>query len=244
MVESYIKELIKKQTTVKDPQYLIWLEKFISNQKDCRFDDESILYNNNISEKDKEYAKLISYFFSYVQKTADEQSVFSSNEDPSEEEYYFTYNNNTYLIWTLVGQGAITGISLINEIIEDPVILGRALTEEEKKEKELIEYIIINKDLEMTAGKVAAQVGHVCGMCAEKESNTHKYQVWKDYHDFKKITLSAHTKTLLDLEKQGFYAVRDKGYTEIPENSLTAVSLGIMTRKEAKLYIKRLQLFK
>ena len=244
MIESYIQELIRKQTTVKNPNYLIWLENFLASQEGNSFDDEHILYDSTIPEEDKENVKLLSYFFSYIQKTADEQSVFSVNEDPSEEEYYFTYNDNTYLIWTLVGQGAITGISLVDEIIKDPVILGRELTEEEKKEKELVEYIIINKDLEMTAGKIAAQVGHVCGMCAEKESNTHKYQVWKDYHDFKKITLSGHTKTLLDLEKQGFYAVRDKGYTEIPENSLTAVSLGIMTRKEAKLYVKRLQLFK
>ena len=90
MIESYIQELIRKQTTVKNPNYLIWLEKFLSSQEGNSFDDEHILYDSTVPEEDKENVKLLSYFFSYIQKTADEQSVFSVNEDPSEEEYYFT----------------------------------------------------------------------------------------------------------------------------------------------------------
>ena len=85
---------------------------------------------------------------------------------------------------------------------------------ENERDQELVEYIIVNVDLGMSPGKIAAQVGHVCGMVAEKEAGTEKYQKWKNNYDFKKIVLAAHEKTLLKLENQ-FYSVRDKGYTEI-----------------------------
>ena len=244
IVNDYISNLIRKQTIVKSQEYLDWLITFVKNRKNTSFNDEDVLYDDSLTLKDKENASLISFFYSYITKLADEQSVFP-NENMEDEIYYFSYNDEFYEIWTIIAQGAITGISLCKEIIpEDYVIIGRELTNEEKKEKELIEYIVVNVDLKMSAGKIATQVGHVCGMCAEKQSQTHKYEVWKQLHDFKKITLAGHQKTLESLEKQGFFAVRDKGYTEIPENSLTAVSLGIMTRKEASLFIKRLQLFK
>ena len=118
------------------------------------------------------------------------------------------------------------------------------------KEKELVQYIIINKDLNMSPGKIAAQVGHVCTLCAMhileyKEWEWEKYQIFKEWFnkDQKKIILEAHQKVLEKLENQ-FYSIRDNGLTEIPSNSLTAVSLGVMTRKEAEPYVKRLQLLK
>jgi PTH2 family peptidyl-tRNA hydrolase len=115
---------------------------------------------------------------------------------------------------------------------------------------ELIQYIIVNKDLNMSAGKIATQVGHVCTICAYEEwfcnaSDTDEFQKFNEWFfgDQKKIILGASQSVLEKLELQ-FYGIRDKGYTEIPENSLTAVSLGIMTKEEARPYIKRLQLLK
>ena len=55
--------------------------------------------------------------------------------------------------------------------------------------------------------------------------------------------LTASQKKLEELEKD-FYSVRDLGFTEVEENTLIAVSLGIMTRIEAKPFIKRMQLWK
>lgn len=243
-IDNYINNLENKRKLVSSKEYLDWLENF---SKKGPFNDEDISYNDEIDVIDKENGKIISYFASYIYSEAQIQSVFEEKQEGEfdEERFIFMYNDNFYEIWTIFGQGSITGINKIEKPDNDNyVILGRDLTEEEKKDKELIEYIIVNTDLDMSPGKIAAQVGHVCGMCAEEQGGSAKYNAWKMFHDYKKIILSGHTKTLEKLEEQGFFAVRDKGYTEIPENSLTAVSLGIMKRKDAKPFIKRLQLLK
>lgn len=110
-------------------------------------------------------------------------------------------------------------------------------------QNELIEYIIINKDLNMSPGKIAAQVGHVCTICAVEQRNTSNFSAWY-LGEQKKIILEAHEKDLLKLEAAGYFAIRDLGYTEIPANSLTAVSLGIMTREQAHHIVKRFQTLK
>ena len=238
----YIQEMINKQKQVKTKEYLEWLINFIEKAENNFFTDEDAAYNDNLDVSDKNKATAISYYFTYVKKKGEEQSVFTTEID-DEESIFFMSHDMFYEIWLIVGQGAITGIRKVtDEIPESFVIMDRDLTQQEKKDIELIEYIVVNKDLNMSAGKIAAQVGHVCGMCAEKQSLLPKYKKWKDSYDFKKIVLAGHQKDLEKLKEQNFFYVIDKGYTEIPANSLTAVSLGIMTRKEAKKYIKRLQI--
>jgi len=108
---------------------------------------------------------------------------------------------------------------------------------------ELVQYYIVNKDLEMSKGKVAGQVAHCATMITLKEHETDKFKEWYS-NSQKKIILQAHEKDLLKLIDKGFYYIRDNGLTEIKEGSLTCVALGIMTRKEADQYVKRLQLCK
>ena len=55
--------------------------------------------------------------------------------------------------------------------------------------------------------------------------------------------MTAKTKKLEELE-ENFYSVRDLGFTEVENGTLLAVSLGIMSRKEAKPFIKGMQLWK
>jgi PTH2 family peptidyl-tRNA hydrolase len=111
-------------------------------------------------------------------------------------------------------------------------------------EEELIQYIIVNKDLEMSPGKIAAQVGHVCTICAVEDNLNPKFIQWFNINQ-KKVILHAHEKDILQLIYQGFgYYIHDLGLTEIPAGSLTALSLGIMTRLEAEPFVKRLQLLK
>lgn len=109
-------------------------------------------------------------------------------------------------------------------------------------EKELIQYIIVNKDLDMSKGKIAAQVGHVCTNVASDltMNNIDIFLEWLNNNQ-KKIILQAHQIVLEKLVDKGFWYIHDIGCNEVPVDSLTAVSLGIMTREEAKPYVKRLQ---
>jgi peptidyl-tRNA hydrolase len=113
-------------------------------------------------------------------------------------------------------------------------------------ENELIQYILVNKDLEMSKGKTGAQIGHACTICAVDltKSNDSKFNEWFN-NEQKKVVLGAHEKDIRKLIDLGFkYYVIDSGYTEIPAGSLTVLSLGIMTRKEAEQYTKRFQTLK
>lgn len=107
---------------------------------------------------------------------------------------------------------------------------------------ELVQYIIVNKDLSMSAEKIAAQVGHVCTICAVEQVTNQNFVKWYSGSQ-KKIILQAHESVLRKLENE-YFSIRDIGLTEIEPNSLTAVSLGVMTREQAKPLVKRLQLLK
>jgi PTH2 family peptidyl-tRNA hydrolase len=116
-------------------------------------------------------------------------------------------------------------------------------------DNELVQYFIVNKDLNMSTGKIAAQVAHVATIVAMEQDDSKmdnsfvKFINWyKDNQ--KKVVLQAHQKDLEKLVEKGFYYIRDNGLTEIQPDSLTCVSLGILTRAEAKPYVKRLQLLK
>ena len=120
------------------------------------------------------------------------------------------------------------------------------MTEDELKNRELIQYIIINKDYigKIDSAKFGVHIGHACTICAIEESPSDKFKKWyKNGKLQKKIVLTTSTKKLEELEKQ-FYSVRDLGFTEVEKGTLLAVSLGIMTREQAKPYIKRMQVWK
>lgn len=106
--------------------------------------------------------------------------------------------------------------------------------------QELIQYIIVNKDLGMSPGKIAAQVGHACTICTMNEKDHPDFLRWY-MGEQKKIVLGAHEKDLRKLMDFG-YPVIDAGYTEIPVSSLTCISLGVRTKEDVQKYVKRLQL--
>lgn len=110
-------------------------------------------------------------------------------------------------------------------------------------EDELVQYYIVNKELNMSAGKLAAQVAHVATIIATMKRFNDTFHMWYQGNQ-KKIILKGSEKELNKLIEQGFYYIRDIGLTEIPENSLTVVGLPPMKRSEAQKYVKRLQLYK
>lgn len=115
-------------------------------------------------------------------------------------------------------------------------------------------YIVINKDIlnsEMVSrGKEDAQVGHAVEIFTELlynsiSENPSILKIYKQYlKNRKKIVLEADDKTCMKLDKLGYVTVRDYGLTEIPENSLTALCIGILSKNADLKEIKRLQLRK
>ena len=106
---------------------------------------------------------------------------------------------------------------------------------------ELIQYFVVNKDLPMSTGKIAGQVGHATTIITLRDQDEDKFKQWKEIAR-KKVVLGGTEKDLIKLKELGFVAIVDNGLTEIPPNSLTVVGLPIMTRSEAKQYIGRLRL--
>ncbi|MFW6024961.1 MAG: aminoacyl-tRNA hydrolase [Candidatus Woesearchaeota archaeon] len=118
------------------------------------------------------------------------------------------------------------------------------------KADELVMYFIVNKELDMSPGKIAGQVAHTLAnyfnfLWIESGYDSQKYNrelYLKWYNDNqKKIILKAKESKLETLEKD-FWGIRDLGLTEIKKNSLTCICLGIGTRKEFEPIVKRLRL--
>ena len=108
---------------------------------------------------------------------------------------------------------------------------------------ELVEYFIINSELNMSAGKISAQVGHVATIIAVKHSII-KWDYFYEWYETnqKKIILRGKQKDLEKLIEAGFYYIRDIGCNEVEAGSLTCVGLPPMPKSEAQKYVKRLQL--
>ena len=112
-------------------------------------------------------------------------------------------------------------------------------------------YVVINNDLNMGKGKIAAQVGHVIEDIIEelvraemssskKKSFLDDYKIWK-YNGRTKIVLKGTTKELQELcEVDGARYVRDAGKTQIEAGSLTAV--GFFPSKTKKELMKKFKL--
>lgn len=109
---------------------------------------------------------------------------------------------------------------------------------------ELVEYFVVNSELNMSTGKAAAQVGHVATIIAVGKNNKRWDLFWQWYEsDQKKIILRGKQKDLEKLIEQGFYYIKDNGLTEIESGSLTCVGIPPMLKSDAKKYVKRLQLY-
>lgn len=108
---------------------------------------------------------------------------------------------------------------------------------------ELVQYFIVNEELDMSKGKIAAQVAHAAtiatAICISKE-----YQDFYDWfhHSQAKVVLKAKEKELKKLKSLGYFAVIDEGRTEIPSGSLTVVALPPMLKSEAQKIVKRYRL--
>lgn len=108
-------------------------------------------------------------------------------------------------------------------------------------------YILVNKSLNMTPGKVAAQVGHA----VEKLTlSCHKSPIYKafKYNGCPKIVLSVPTEekfveVLDQTKKLGKIYIIDEGLTQVPKNSVTVVGYKLLYENEVPATIKSLSLY-
>jgi PTH2 family peptidyl-tRNA hydrolase len=125
-------------------------------------------------------------------------------------------------------------------------------------------YLIVREELNMSAGKAAAQVAHAmqyllaqfyswhnssdddCPMNPETLTTLKLFDEWmKGNH--RKVVLKANEKEwaqLKELPKDSFVVVRDAGLTEVPSGSETCIGLVPMPKSQAPKLVKRLQVLK
>jgi len=110
---------------------------------------------------------------------------------------------------------------------------------------EYIQYYVVNKELEMSKGKISAQVAHGATISAMVLGHLDFFKEWFN-NDQKKIVLQGSEKDMYKIltNVMDSYKVVDNGLTEIPKGSMTVVVLPPMKRSEAQQFVKRLQLYK
>ena len=128
----------------------------------------------------------------------------------------------------------------------------------------IVEYILVNKELNMSVGKIAGQVAHVqtvidtkifelvlseeildedsMGSFAKEKELTNNYYDWFYSGSQTKIILRAKEKDLLKAIDMGAVYIRDNGLTEIPSGSLTVVGFFPQTKDNLVDFTKKFQL--
>lgn len=116
-------------------------------------------------------------------------------------------------------------------------------------------YIIVNNDLKMEKGKIAAQVGHLVGSITEEIMIGHfqgyklfnqifqDYQIWKS-NGSAKIVLKASNDQIMQIldESSNCRNVIDQGKTQVDPGSLTVIGFFPMREKKVNPMIKKLKL--
>jgi PTH2 family peptidyl-tRNA hydrolase len=111
---------------------------------------------------------------------------------------------------------------------------------------EPIMYVVVNDDLRMGKGKIAAQVGHACiGAYQHMVGGQHALLDEWMTHSHAKVVLRASEAVLRALIQQ--YADRcvtvyDEGRTQIDAGSLTVVAFDVMRRSEQLVELKSCKL--
>lgn len=93
--------------------------------------------------------------------------------------------------------------------------------------------IVVRTDLDMGKGKIAAQVGHACVLGAEhvRKSNPQWFEAW--WGSQQKVVLKVSSLKALSQIKLAaidlglpWSEVTDAGHTQIPQGTVTCISLG------------------
>jgi PTH2 family peptidyl-tRNA hydrolase len=112
-------------------------------------------------------------------------------------------------------------------------------------------YIVVNSELEMSPGKIAAQCAHSACKVTEylEHVNNFNYSNWKK-NGYTKIVLHGKQKDLIKLIQKYddttlpifCRSTYDAGKTEIPEGSLTTIAFAPMLMSERPQLLKKMNL--
>jgi len=110
--------------------------------------------------------------------------------------------------------------------------------------EEPVMYIVVNKEVKMSPGKLAAQVAHSAVKASEEGNRTKWWESWY-FGSYTKIILKAsefEMKELMDKYHDQLVYTRDEGRTEIPKGSLTTLAFIPLLRSEAPPELAKLKL--
>ncbi len=116
---------------------------------------------------------------------------------------------------------------------------------------DIVQYYVVNEELSMSPGKLAAQIAHAATWMALDLASPVSSK-FPEYHDYfkqwfregmKKIVLRGKQSELEALIQHDFYHIQDSGLTEVPRGALTVVGLPPMPKDQALEYVQRLSLY-
>ncbi len=115
------------------------------------------------------------------------------------------------------------------------------------KEPNIVQYYVVNEQLGMSAGKIAAQAAHAATMMMvhylmNETRYRETFQTWFSRGQTK-IVLRGTEEILQKLVNEGFVSIRDAGHTEVAAGSLTVVVLPPMEKEEARQFVGGLNLY-
>jgi len=105
----------------------------------------------------------------------------------------------------------------------------------------LKQVIIVRTDLEMTKGKIAAQVAHASLRSAMFTMERHPMHFWNWFRDGNSFKIVLKVKTMweiMDIARRAEAAgmphsvMVDRGYTQVPADTTTCIALGPAPAKE------------
>lgn len=113
---------------------------------------------------------------------------------------------------------------------------------------EIVMYILVNRDLPMEKGKLAAQVAHSACKASHAASISSEHRnTWESWFggSYTKIVLKSNEFEMKKILEQHFkicYVTYDEGRTQIAKNSLTTLAFIPMLKSQAPEEIKYLKL--
>lgn len=116
---------------------------------------------------------------------------------------------------------------------------------------EIVQYYVVNQELNMSPGKLAAQIAHAATWMALDLASPVSSK-FPEYHDYfkqwfregmKKVVLRGRQSDLEQLIQHDFYHIQDSGLTEVPRGALTVVGLPPMPKGMAQGFVKQLKVY-